>query len=159
MCRQRRTAAGQENPRSHYLGHTITLGAAEPVFDADQYLIYRKIWERTTDLGGINGFAHAIATSGGVSPYRGGAVLLPHNLMHFLEVLQFNRGGYQFWYDILNLGHRIAGTAGTDYPCADQTIPGHERFYTRVEGELTYEKWLDAVRNGRTFVRHTAFVG
>lgn len=145
-------AAGQENPRSHYLGHTITLGAAEAAFDADQYLIYRKLWERTSDLGGINGFAHAMSTSGGISPYRGGALLLPHDLMHFLEVLQFNRGGYQVWYDMLNLGHRITGTAGTDYPCADQTIPGHERFYTKIEGELTYQKWLDAVRNGRTFV-------
>ncbi|MGI9327040.1 MAG: CehA/McbA family metallohydrolase [Pseudomonadales bacterium] len=145
-------AAGQENPRSHYLGHTITLGAAEPVFNADRYLIYREVWERTIDLGGINGFAHAMATSGGLSPYRGGALLLPHDLMHFLEVLQFNRGGYQVWYDVLNLGYRIAGTAGTDYPCADQTIPGHERFYTKVEGDLTYAKWLDAVKGGRTFV-------
>lgn len=145
-------AAGQENPRTHYLGHTITLGASEPVFDGEEYLIYRKIWERTIELGGINGFAHAFATSGGVTPYTGSAVVLPHNLLHFLEVLQFNRGGYQVWYDILNLGHRVAATAGTDYPCADQPIPGHERFYTRVEGELNYAKWLAAVKAGRTFV-------
>ena len=145
-------AAGQENPRTHYLGHTITLGAAEPVFEGDQYLIYRKVWERTIELGGINGFAHAFANAGPVTPYLGGAVVLPHNLLHFLEVLQFNRGGYDVWYDFLNLGYRIAATAGTDYPCADQTIPGHERFYTQVEGELTFAKWLAAVKAGRTFV-------
>ncbi|MDH3643871.1 MAG: CehA/McbA family metallohydrolase, partial [Gammaproteobacteria bacterium] len=145
-------AAGQENPRTHYLGHTITLGAPEPVFDRDEYLIYRKIWEQTSRLGGLNGFAHAFATSGGVSPYAGGAVILPHDLLHFLEVLQFNRGGYDFWYDVLNLGFKVAATAGTDYPCADQTIPGHERFYTKVEGELTFARWLDGVKDGRTFV-------
>ena len=145
-------AAGQENPRTHYLGHTITLGASEPVFDRDEYLIYRKTWERTIALGGINGFAHAFASAGRITPYVGGAVVLPHNLLHFVEVLQFNRGGYEVWYDFLNLGHRVAATAGTDYPCADQTIPGHERFYTRVAGELTYAGWLAAVKAGRTFV-------
>ena len=145
-------AAGQENPRTHYLGHTITLGAPEPVFDAERYLIYRHIWEATAKMGGLNGFAHAAFTGGGVAPYDGGALLLPHDLLHFLEVLQFNRSGYQVWYDILNLGHRVTPTAGTDYPCADQNIAGHERFYTRVDGELTYAKWLAAVRAGHTFV-------
>ncbi len=144
---------GQENPRTHFLGHTITLGSPRPLFDADNYLIYRLIWEASTALGGINGFAHAYTPNGGaLSPYDGMAVVLPHDMMHFLEVLQFNRSGYEAWYDILNLGFRVTPTAGTDYPCAEQNIPGHERFYTRVQGELTYEKWLDAVREGRTFV-------
>jgi len=144
---------GQETPRTHFLGHTITLGASEPIFDPENYLIYREAWEESVAQGGINGFAHAFAASGSLlSPYRGMAVVLPHNLLHFLEVLQFNRAGYDAWYDILNLGFRVAPTAGTDYPCADQNIPGHERFYTKVSGPLTYEKWLDAVRLGRTFV-------
>jgi hypothetical protein len=80
------------------------------------------------------------------------AVVAPHGLLHFAEVLQFNRSGYDAWYDLLALGFRVTPTAGTDYPCADQTIPGHERFYTKVEGPLTYAKWLEGVRQGRTFV-------
>ena len=79
------------------------------------------------------------------------AVVLPHNLLHFVEVLQFNRSGYEAWYDILALGFRVTPTAGTDYPCVGQNLPGHERFYTQVEGTLTYQKWLDSVRMGRTF--------
>jgi hypothetical protein len=146
-------ATGQENPRTHFLGHTITLGAKQPIFNADQYLIYRLIWEESAAQGGLNGFAHAWAENGtSVAPHDGMAVVLPHNVLHFLEVLQFNRSGYEAWYDILNLGFRVAPTAGTDYPCADQNIAGHERFYTRVDGDLTYAKWLDAVRAGRTFV-------
>ena len=146
-------AAGQENPRTHFLGHTITLGAEEPLHDPKKYLIYRLIWEQAVQQGGINGFAHAYFPNGSaLRPHDGMAVVLPHNLLHFVEVLQFNRSGYEAWYDILALGFRVTPTAGTDYPCAGQTIPGHERFYTKVEGAWTYESWLEGVRAGRTFV-------
>lgn len=144
-------AAGQENPRTHFLGHTITLGADKTMHKPDNYLIYRLLWEESVAHGGINGFAHAWADAGIVAPQDGMAVVLPHNLLHFVEVVQFNRSGYENLYDILGLGFRVAPTAGTDYPCAQQNIPGHERFYTRVEGELTYDKWIDAIRAGRTF--------
>ena len=76
----------------------------------------------------------------------------PHDLLHFLEVLQFDRNGYEIWYDLLNLGYRITPTAGTDYPCGGQLIPGHERFYTKIDGEFTYSSWIESVRNGHTFV-------
>jgi len=145
--------AGQENPRTHFLGHTITLGAQNAHFDADNYLIYRLLWEKTEKEGAINGFAHANFPYGSfIAPHDGLAVVLPHDLLHFLEVLQFDRNGYDIWYDLLDLGYRITPTAGTDYPCGGQLIPGHERFYTKVEGELTYPKWIESVRKGRTFV-------
>lgn len=146
-------AAGQENPRTHFLGHTITLGAATAHFDAERYLIYRLLWKKTAKEGAINGYAHLIAPSGFLlSPQDGMAVVLPHDLMHFVEVLQFNRTGYAIWYDLLALGFRLAATAGSDYPCGGQSLPGHERFYTKVEGPLTYAKWIESVRRGRTFV-------
>ncbi len=142
-------AAGQENPRTHFLGHTITLGADTALHDPERYLIYRLLWEEAVKHGGLNGFAHFGSSLGG---QEGMAVILPHNLLHFVEVLQFNRSGYETWYDILNLGFRVTPTAGTDYPCGGQTIPGHERFYTQVQGPLTYASWLEGVRKGRTFV-------
>jgi hypothetical protein len=146
-------AAGQENPRTHFLGHTITLGAATAHFDDKKYLIYRLLWQQTVKEGAINGYAHLVAPDGFlIAPQDGMAVVLPHNLMHFVEVLQFNRSGYEPWYDLLALGFRVTATAGTDYPCAGQSLPGHERFYTKVEGPLTYPKWIESVRQGRTFV-------
>ena len=145
--------AGQENPRTHFLGHTITLGAKQAHFDADNYLIYRSLWEKTEKEGAINGFAHAIFPYGSfIAPHDGLAVVLPHDLLHFLEVLQFDRNGYEIWYDLLNLDYKITPTAGTDYPCGGQLIPGHERFYTKIDGKFTYSSWLESVRNGRTFV-------
>ena len=143
-------AAGQENPRTHFIGHTITLGAAAPHHDPERYLIYRLLWERTAREGALNGFAHGVFE--GIGTTEGMALVAPHGLVDFVEVLQFNRSGYDPWYDLLALGFRVTPTAGTDFPCAGQTIPGHERFYTRIDGELTYPKWLEAVRRGRTFV-------
>ncbi|HSH74934.1 MAG TPA: CehA/McbA family metallohydrolase [Longimicrobiales bacterium] len=146
-------ATGQENPRTHFLGHTITLGARTAISNPAKYLIYRLVWEEAARQGALNGFAHANFPDGGlVQPQDGMAVVLPHDLLHFVEVLQFNSSDYEAWYNVLALGFRVAPTAGTDYPCVDQTIPGHERFYTRVEGDFTYENWLDGVRNHRTFV-------
>jgi hypothetical protein len=146
-------AAGQENPRTHFLGHTITLGASTARHNLDHYLIYRLLWETTAAEGGLNGFAHAYAPNGmSLAAHDGMAVVAPHDLLHFMEVLQFNRSGYEAWYELLALGFRVTPTAGTDYPCADQSLPGHERFYTKVEGPFRYASWLDGVRQGRTFV-------
>jgi hypothetical protein len=146
-------AAGQENPRTHFLGHTITLGAAKAHFDPEKYLIYRLIWQDTAAEGAINGYAHSVFPNGSfLSPLDGIAVVAPHDLMHFIEVLQFHRSEYDAWYDLLALGFRVSPTAGTDYPCGGQRLPGHERFYTKVEGSLTYAKWIESVKKGRTFV-------
>lgn len=146
-------ATGQENPRTHFLGHTITLGARTAINNPEKYLIYRLVWEEAARQGALNGFAHANWPDGGLLPPQDGmAVVLPHDLLHFMEVLQFNSSDYEAWYNVLALGFRVAPTAGTDYPCADQALPGHERFYTRVDRDFTYENWLDGVRNHRTFV-------
>lgn len=148
-------AAGQENPRSHFLGHTITLGAKKAINNPEKYLIYKYVWEEAVRQGGINGFAHANQQEGNylaLSAHDGLAVILPHNLTHFMEVLQFNEGNYDLWYDVLNLGFKVAPTAGTDYPCGGSNIPGRERFYTKLGEGLNYDSWIHGVRKGRTFV-------
>ena len=142
-------ATGQENPRTHFLGHAITLGARSAINFPENYVIYRLFWEEAQRQGALSGYAHYGATD---APSFGLAIDLPHGLLSFLEVLQFNRGIYEAWYEILNTGFRITPTAGTDYPCVGASIPGRERFYTKVEGPLTYENWLEGVRRGRTFV-------
>ena len=146
-------AAGQENPRTHFLGHSITLGAPTAHHNPEKYLIYRLLWQETAKQGALNGYAHAVWPNGSlIAPHDGMAVVAPHDLLHFVEVLQFNRAGYDVWYDLLMFGFRITPTAGTDYPCGGQAVPGHERFYTKVEGPLNYASWLQGVRAGRTFV-------
>jgi hypothetical protein len=144
-------ASGQENPRTHFLGHTLTLGAQKPIHFPDSYLIYRNVWQEARRQKGISGYCHFALRRGG----EDGIILdLFDGLLTFIEVAQNERGIYQTWYDALNLGFRLTPIAGTDYPCGltAQVAPGRERFYTRVESRLTYDSWLEAIRRGRTFV-------
>ncbi len=140
-------ASGQENPRTHVLGHAITLGAADWLDRPDDYLAYDRLWRRAHESGGVNGYAHW--GLGGAD--EGLATWAPEQLLDFLEVLGFNVPHYALWYDLLNLGLAMTPTAGTDYPCLP-SLPGRDRFYTRLDGPLDYRSWIEAVRSGRTFV-------
>jgi hypothetical protein len=142
-------AAGQENPRTHFRGHAIILGGKTPINFPEAYVIYQLFWEEAERQGALKGYAHFGTW---FSADSGLSVDLPGKLINFIEVLQFERGIYDVWYDTLNMGFRMTPTAGTDYPCGQSNIPGRERFYTQVVGPLTYESWLDGVRKGRTFV-------
>lgn len=140
--------SGQEHPRTHFLGHTIALGADQRVDVLDTYIDYETTFRPARAAGAATGFAHY-----GHGPARDGlAVTAPQDLVDFIEVLQFEHLATDAWYDMLNLGLRIAPTAGTDFPCGPFSVPGRERFYTKVEGPLTRTSWLEGVRSGRTFV-------
>jgi len=140
--------SGQENPRTHFLGHMIILGTDSPIHYPDEYLNLVKYFEEGHRQGALNGFGHFGRYGGG---QFGLSLLLPHKVLDFLEILQFEKGHYDIWYKILNSGFQLTPTAGTDYPWG-WSYPGRERFYTRVRGGLTVDKWIEAVRAGHTFV-------
>lgn len=140
--------SGQEHPRSHFLGHTITLGADAAIDLRESYIVYETFWRAALREHGLPGFAHW-----GIGPARDGlAVDAPRGLVFFLEVLQFEMPHYDVWYELLDLGIRLTPTAGTDFPCGNWSLPGRERFYTRLGAPPTREGWLEGVRRGRTFV-------
>jgi len=141
--------AGQEHPRTHFLGHTITLGADALVDRRDSYIAYETTFREALERGGLPGFAHW-----GLGPARRGLTLdAPRGLVFFVEVLQFDFPWYREWYDLLDLGIRMAPTAGTDFPCGDYFgVPGRERFYVPLDAEPTRASFVAAVRDGRTFV-------
>ena len=137
-------ASAQENPRTWLLGHGIVLGADVYVDFPDRYLAYGDLWRAAAAHGGLRGYAHFDASALVRDASRG--------MIEFLEVLQLSVANYAGLYRVLDLGIRLAPTAGTDFPCGFASPPGSERFYTRTDGALDYPKWLDGVRSGRTFV-------
>jgi hypothetical protein len=57
------------------------------------------------------------------------------------------------WYKLLNCGFRLGISAGTDAftNVADHYVPGGGRVYAHVTGPLTYDKWIESYKRGRTF--------
>jgi hypothetical protein len=62
--------------------------------------------------------------------------------------------GLHLWYRLLNCGFRLTATAGTDKMTTFVTV-GANRVFARVEGECTYQHWIDALKAGRTFVTNS----
>ncbi len=56
------------------------------------------------------------------------------------------------WYHTLNAGFRTRISGETDFPCITDDRVGLARSYAKVDGPLTYRKWIDAVRAGRNYV-------
>jgi hypothetical protein len=56
------------------------------------------------------------------------------------------------WYHTLNAGFRTRISGETDFPCITDDRVGLARSYAKVQGALTYRKWIDAVRAGRNYV-------
>ena len=141
--------AGQEHPRTHFLGHTITLGAEEPIDSRDTYIAYETTFREGIRLAGVSGYAHF-----GIGPARTGLTLdAPRELVFFLEVLQFDFPWYREWYDLLDAGIRMTPTAGTDFPCGPLAgVPGRERFYVKLDAAPTRTSLVEGIRAGRTFV-------
>jgi hypothetical protein len=136
--------AGQENPRTHFLGHVVVLGATSPITLPGSYLSTRAYFEAAHRYAGLAGYAHFAEAFGA---RNGFALDAPHDVV---EVISVGRARYDTWYEALDTGHRIPPTAGSDYPCGE-ALPGSQRFYTQVKGPLSRDAWLDGVRRGRTF--------
>jgi len=56
------------------------------------------------------------------------------------------------WYHTLNVGFRTRISGETDFPCIYDDNVGLARSYCKVDGPLTYRKWIEAVRAGRNYV-------
>ena len=57
----------------------------------------------------------------------------------------------EIYFKILNCGLRIPPAAGSA-ACVGGGPFGYNRVYAHVEGELTYEKWWQALRKGKAFI-------
>jgi hypothetical protein len=56
------------------------------------------------------------------------------------------------WYHTLNSGFRTRLSGETDFPCITDKRVGQGRVYAKVDGRLTYRSWLDALRDGSSYM-------
>ncbi len=71
-----------------------------------------------------------------------------------IDLIPYGDGAYQLWYTLLNCGLRIAAGAGTDSFTnwrGINRIPGGSRQYVHVGGEMTWDRWIERYREGRSF--------
>jgi hypothetical protein len=148
--------AGQEEPRTPEIGHTISLGAHELVRMPRDYYSFDRLFDRVHELGGITGFAHQAFLFHG---YRGMVLNTLRGKTDFLELAQFCAPEgplpVKYYYHFLDLGYRLTALAGSDFPWCGNGVPqiGNARFYTYTgESTLNYDSWYTAMKAGRTFV-------
>lgn len=111
------------------------------------------------EQGGIAGFMHPYL-SGGDEPSSWAGSLIPVDVAlgrgDFYDVASLysdEMASTAMYYRLLNCGFRLPATGGTDnFPDVwRDPPPGTDRTYARVEGRLSMQSWLEAVKAGRTF--------
>ncbi len=156
---------GQEEPRTHEIGHTIAMVADDFVRFQNDYYYYDKVFDRVHELNGIMGYAHQGMSFHGS---RGMTLDVLDGKVDFLELLQFCvEGGpllTQNYYRFLDLGYKLTATAGSDFPwCGNgpnfgieapawNARIGNVRFYTHISEEFNYKSWKKNLIAGHTFV-------
>lgn len=160
--------------RSDFYGHTLVLGGRErilPLGIGDMYgnspeaYPYPAItFEQGRKVGGLVGFAHFH----GSREHSTLLMDLALNHLDFVEMMQYAlikmKPWYHElgWYELLNAGFRVVGTAGCDFPDpTDHFIPwpralpllGPERTLVKAQpGESAWESWANGVLRGAAVV-------
>lgn len=56
------------------------------------------------------------------------------------------------WYHVLNCGFRPRISGETDFPCITDDRIGQGRSYFKISGPLSYEKYIQAIKEGHSYV-------
>jgi hypothetical protein len=158
-------ASGQEDPRTHEIGHVISIGADEFVRFQESYYRYDHVFDHVHELNGLTGYAHQGMSFNG---HRGMTMDVLQEKVDFLELLQFCvEGGpllTDHYYFFLDLGFKLTATAGSDFPWCGKNDRfnvegpgwnariGNARFYTYIDDRFSYKNWKKSFKAGHTFV-------
>jgi len=160
--------------RSDFYGHVLVLGGRElirPLGIGDMYgnapeaYPYPAVtFEQGRKVGGLVGFAHFH----GSREHSTLLMDLALNHLDFVEVMQYAlikmKPWYKAlgWYELLNAGFRVVGTAGSDFPDpTDHFLPwpralpllGPERTLVKAQpGESAWDAWAQGILRGTAVV-------
>ncbi len=111
------------------------------------------VFRRTHELGGIGGPAHG----GSLARSSTSAIDTILGQVDFFEIANTHLYKTDAWYQLLNCGFIVPPVAGTDLPNFGfrdswQPLLGEVRTYVQCGERRDFERWKDAVKQGRTFV-------
>lgn len=158
-----------EEMRSTIWGHLTLVNlkqVVEPVFTGfkdttNPYDIpsMSTISEYTRRQGGVVNYTHPASRIDdlyrGAYVAKGLPIYAPLGKIDTMDVMgSGDRPSTALFHRLLNCGIRITASAGTDV-FLNRTrswLPGGERVYVKVDGPLTYDKWIAGLKAGRSFV-------
>jgi hypothetical protein len=159
-------------PSSH-AGHLVLLGLVDQDYPGTKRIEDWPTWDLPIlswgkKQGAIVGFAHsgwglAVSTSQlpnyeipGFDGIGANEYIMDVTYPHTVDFISTMDTPYPYelniWYHTLNVGFRTRISGETDFPCITDERVGQGRVYAKVDGPLTYNAWLNAVRDGRSYV-------
>ena len=157
-------------------GHLVLLGLkeAQQIWDESPY----KVLDWAAKQNAVKGFAHMEYLNNKIQDTLNCCIPIDYPVEAALGTIDFisedvygvnspNNGNYNSeavinaYYKLLNCGFKIGFAAGTDYPCNDSEPLGKLLTYVKVKDQLTYGKWVEGIKNGKTVVArngHNEFI-
>lgn len=117
-----------------------------------------QIADRTHWQKGVVNYTHVAQNPNDPyeNPYTGKGIPIDVALGK-IDTLDLNAsyaGTVPLWYRLLNCGFKLPASAGTDtfLNRIASNLPGRDRVYVKLNGPLSYEKWIEGLKAGRSFV-------
>jgi hypothetical protein len=143
--------AGQEDPRTTVIGHTLQLNIQNPVRFAEDYYSYDRVFDEIHRQRGLTGYAHVYQPEAqGFFVGRDMSVNVARRKIDFAEIAEFGDIDDKLYSEFLNLGFPLTASAGSDVPWGN-TI-GTARVYVHTGARFTPDAWFEGLQAGRTFV-------
>jgi len=160
-------------PSSH-AGHIVLLGLNEDDYPGTTLIEDWPTWNLpilkwAKSQNAITGYAHS---GWGLDPIKA-TEILPNYVLPRMDdiganeyIVTVTEGVVDFysvgdtpfpwelnmWYHTLNSGFRPRLSGETDFPCIYDERVGDARSYIKIDGDLTYEKYMDGILTGNGYV-------
>jgi TolB protein len=168
---------GQE-VRSHFLGHIGLIGTDElfwPWVWGPGYEVYgqddrtnAEVTAHARAQGGLASYVHPSGADPFANPAARGlpVELVADGVLGDVQALEIaclwtdEVGTAEVWYHLLNLGHPVAATSGSDVMLNfyRTMAPGATRTYVHTGGASDFDAYLDGMKAGRSFVTNGPLV-
>jgi hypothetical protein len=106
------------------------------------------IWVASGQLDSVQLANRNLGRKSAVNNEAGGK---PRDKLYFPDPAGNGRWSERIYYHLLNCGLRLPPTAGSGSGAVGNPL-GYNRMYVHVDGEFTYEKWWEALGQGRVVV-------